>query len=83
MLTLFIKKKMMNKALAIMKKVDQFGKGLGFTFKGSASYGSLIGGIASVFYVLIVLAYAGLQFSVMASYGNTSFQTSTILNKYS
>jgi hypothetical protein len=39
---------MTKKALAIMKKIDQFGKGLGFTFEGSASYGSLIG-IASVF----------------------------------
>ena len=36
-----------------------------------------------MFYIVILLAYAGLQFSVMALYGNTSFQTSTVLNKYS
>ena len=62
---------MTNKMAVMIKKIDQFGKGLGFTFEGSASYATLIGGIASIIYVVIVLAYAGLQFYVMATYGNT------------
>ena len=66
----------------MIKKIDQFGKGIGFTFDGASSYATLIGGIVSVFYLVVVLAYAGLQFSVMATYGNTSFQSSTVLNKF-
>jgi hypothetical protein len=53
---------MANKVAVMIKKIDQFGKGLGFTFEGSASYATLLGGIVSVFYAVIVLAYAGLQF---------------------
>lgn len=74
---------MANKLAVMFKKIDQFGKGLGFTFEGAASYATLCGAITSVFYIVIVLAYAGLQFSVMVGYGNTSFQSSTVLNKFS
>lgn len=36
-----------------------------------------------MFYIVVVLAYEGLQFSVMATHGKTSFKTYTVLNKYS
>jgi hypothetical protein len=42
----------------------------------------MLGGFLSLFYIMLSLAYAVLQFYVMVTYGNTSFQSSTQNNCY-
>jgi hypothetical protein len=56
-----------------IKKIDQFGQGLGFTINGDQTYHTTVGGLVSLGYGLLTLAYLTLQFYVMVTYGNTTF----------
>jgi hypothetical protein len=46
---------------------------LGFTIDGDQKFHTLVGGLVSLGYGLLTLAYLTLQFYVMVTYGDTTF----------
>ena len=63
-------------------KLDNFSHGVQLQVRGAEGYKTYLGSAFTIFCALIALTYSGNQFSIMASYGNTSYQVENRKNSF-
>ena len=57
------------------KRIDMFGKPIGFNFNGQSTYTTWYGSILSMVAISLVILYTSVQFITMLDYGDSKYMT--------